>query len=1109
MPGDRHRIQQYLKTFDFRTLFVDELGWDNLRERALTISLDNQVYFCTPLVEKRGVKVYLCVINAQTDLPDRATLRKIEREITRYSYEHILIYSDSGCNQQIWQWVKRERGKPAITYFHRLSKHQSGELLAQKLTSLIMSIEEEQDLDVFVVSERARQAFGSEPVTKRFYERFKVEREAFLTFIEGITERADREWYASLMLNRLMFVYFIQKKGFLDTTRPEALDGDPNYLSHRLEMLQRRGYRDRFHSFYRYFLLKLFHEGLGSRHRSPELERLLGRVPYLNGGLFDIHELERDYSAIHIPDEAFERLFTFFNDFDWQLDTRPFHSEREINPDVIGYIFEKYINDKQKQIGAYYTKEDITRYISQNTIIPLFFEKLKERCPEIFTPSGPVWALLQEDPDRYMLPAQKKGCALSLPVEIEAGIGAFSNREIWNEPASKEYALPGETWREVVARRQNYRRIRAYLNEGGIGSVDDLVTCNLDLCQFAQDVIMYVERPDVLLACYECLTKMTVLDPTCGSGAFLFAALNVLEPLYEACLDRMQAFVEASEFSTTLCSLSASSDQFFLCQFRDVLQQITSHPNRSFFIYKSIIMQNLYGVDLMREATEICKLRLFLKPISQIQTFAQIEPLPDIDFNIRAGNALVGFALYHEVGRIIEHDLGGLMLSEPLFRKITRHAQKVEQCFAEFRLFQMVQPVQPEQLARSKKRLRESLARLRIFFDYYLAAEYGIDRNNIKDRKEREKKFQHWKQNVAPFHWFLEFYGIVQNGGFDAVVGNPPYVAYNGVKDTYKLQFYETEPCGNLCAYTLERALALLRPGGRCGMIVPVSAISSESYRPLSKLLLRRRVWVSSYSNRPGKLFSGVEQRLAIILINNTHPPALFASPYRHWYEPERAHLFQTLSYTPSSTWSRTGMPLKSGTPLAEAIFSRLNRRSGFPLLRCERAEAAVWVHDGPTYWVRALPFEPNGGCGSARSNHYHKLPVSNQRDAFILAAVLSSSTFYLFYKLVSNCRDLGRRELRCFPLGDLQPELAEELAALGRSLAERLQATAARCSRRYASGVVIYEEYYPARGKALLDEIDRVLARHYGFNEEEVDFILNYEIKYRMGRDQARMPPA
>src|SRR5207302_7118464 len=77
-------------------------------------------------------------------------------------------------------------------------------------------------------------------------------------------------------------------------------------------------------------------------------------------------------------------------------------------------------------------------------------------------------------------------------------------------------------------------------------------------------------------------------------------------------------------------------------------------PNRRYFIYKSIILNNLYGVDIMEEAVEICKLRLFLKLVAQVDPDPRkenggIEPLPDIDFNILAGNTLVGFATKQEV----------------------------------------------------------------------------------------------------------------------------------------------------------------------------------------------------------------------------------------------------------------------------------------------------------------------------------------------------------------------------------------------------------------------------------------------------------------------------
>src|SRR5260370_1314040 len=96
--------------------------------------------------------------------------------------------------------------------------------------------------------------------------------------------------------------------------------------------------------------------------------------------------------------------------------------------------------------------------------------------------------------------------------------------------------------------------------------------------------------------------------------------------------------------------------------FRTMLREAEKHPNRRYFILKSIIINNLYGVDIMEEATEICKLRLFLKLAAQVEGDTTkpnfgLEPLPDIDFNIRAGNTLVGFATYDEVKKVISSKL--------------------------------------------------------------------------------------------------------------------------------------------------------------------------------------------------------------------------------------------------------------------------------------------------------------------------------------------------------------------------------------------------------------------------------------------------------------------
>lgn len=660
----------------------------------------------------------------------------------------------------------------------------------------------------------------------------------------------------------------------------------------------------------------------------------------------------------------------------------------------------------QKDMGAYYTGEDISTYISKNALIPFLFDTVAQKCPDAFAPAAPIWTLLREQPDRYLYAALCKGCELPLPSAIEAGVHDIGKRVVWDQPAPEEYALPLETWREVVTRRQHYMEIKRRMSLGEIHAIDDLVTYNLDISRFACDTLAHCAEADLLLAWYESLASVTVLDPTCGTGAFLIAILSILESLYKACLAQMQRMLTDRSGSGEM-SVIAPCDPAPLERFRAILSEVEQYPDQRHWIDQAIIAHNLYGVDILPEVTAHCR-RLLLAACDPEIAGEMTDALTN---HIRTGNALVG--------------------------RVTGEQRP------------------------------------------------GEDRGAC-----------------APFHWCIEFSEIMQRGGFDVIIGNPPYVAYSKVKEHYQIQGYETQTCGNLYAYTLERALSLLRTGGRCGMIVPVSAIASMHYQPLMKLVAARRLWISSYSNRPARLFAGVEQRLAILLMYNVPQPALFTSAYRHWYEQERVHLFDTLIYTPASRWPPTGMPLKTGTAQAEVICARLFQRHGFPLLSAPSEDAAVWAHNGPTYWVRVLPFEPNVGHQSQRSRHYARIPVSSQDVALALTAILSSSTFYFFYITISNCRDLGRKELCQFPLGQLQPKLAARLTHLGRALAERLRATATLCTRQYPSGLIEYEVYHPARAKTLLDEIDCILAEHYGFTDEELNFIINYELKYRMGKE-------
>ncbi|MFH1743487.1 MAG: DNA methyltransferase, partial [bacterium] len=894
---------------------------------------------------------------------------------------------------------------------------------------------------------------------------------------------------ASLMLNRMMFVYFIQKRGFLDS--------DHDYLRNRLHRIQSIGKKDKFHSFYRLFLLRLFHEGLGQPEagRAPELADLLGKVPFLNGGLFDVHELERENKDVHIPDKAFEKVFDFFDAYTWHLDERPLRSDNEINPDVLGYIFEKYIN--QKEMGAYYTKEDITGYISRNTIIPFLFDAAQKECPIAFAPDGGVWRLLKDNPDRYIYSAMTKGVDLELPGEINAGLEDVSKRQEWNSPAPQECALPTETWREHVTRRKRCQDIRRKLLAGEIRSINDLITYNLDICRFAEDVIVNSEGPELLKAFWKAIQGISVLDPTCGSGAFLFAALNILEPLYTACLEGMQGFLDDLQRS------QRKHHPNKLKPFRDILKQVAQHPNQRYFVLKSIVIQNLYGVDIMEEAVEICKLRLFLKLVAQVGSFNQIEPLPDIDFNIRAGNTLVGFTSLDEVRDAVAGHIDELLL----LPEIEEKAEIVDQAFKVFRQMQILHEMDAKDFGKAKLELRQRLKTLGHELDRYLASQYGID-------PEESLIFEQWRTSHHPFHWLIEFYGIMANGGFDVVIGNPPWREYAKVRKEYAVLSYHTESCGNLHSLCSERSLNLRSNLGRMSFIVQLPMVSSSRMGPIRSLLRQQSstLHVIPFDDRPGKLFEGLENCRSVIFLSqkqNINADLLIQTTrYQRWVTNTRDYLFEQIEFA-----HLLGQPILSGilpkyaNNLQESVFRRMKEGGKLAIsVYRETSETKnfIFYQEATRYWVKAtygLPFYAKDGVVAAPS-HGRYVYFENGEKAHSICAVLNSSLFYLYFLAYGDCFHLSDTLVCGFPVNsDIMGDSC--LVELNKRLMKDLKKKSEKKTIQTKDGHKIsYAEFYGGRSKEIIDEIDKVLAKHYGFTDEELDFIINYDIKYRMGRD-------
>lgn len=959
MRIDRRSARTNIERADFKRLFLEDLGWDRASEAHPVTLADGSTVSVLTVAEKRSFKAFVVQAPIAIGMLDAAQRRTVRDRITPLARENMIVFLSADGKSQIWQWTRRDIGRPLALREHYFAVGQTGEALLQRLDHLVVDLDEEEVITIKDVADRVRLAFDAEKPSRRFYDRFKSEHDAFLARISGISGADERGWYASVMLNRLMFVYFIQQKGFLD--------GDRDYLRTRLRQVQAQDGSDQFHRFYRSFLLRLFFDGLGKREsdRPADVDHLIGRVPYLNGGLFVPHNLEQKHQ-IEIPDSAFEAILNFFAEFNWHLDDRPVRTDNEINPDVLGYIFERYIN--QKQMGAYYTKEDVTEYIARVTVVPRLLDMAAKQVPNAFEGEASVWQHLRTAPDRYVFPSMRVGGNSSAP----------DGMTMSSPGAAAEVgkgALPRETWRGLIDRRGRSDATLAKLGAGEVRSTDDLVTLNLDLRQFAQDVIERTDDPALIDAFHRALKEIGVLDPTCGSGAFLFAVLNVLEPIYEATLDRMQAFLDEADRTGWIWNQDLKK------RFEATCSEASAHLSRKYYVFRSIVVDNLYGVDLMAEATEVCKLRLFLKLASQIDDQNHIEPLPDIDFNIRAGNALVGYTQSPR-GAVSGLDLA--QTGDPL----AQQAGELDGLFSRYRAIQFGDR---DQALAVRQEIVDRIHTLDATLNKTLGERYSARSQTAVDQ---------WAASHQPFHWWAGFYDRMERGGFDVIVGNPPYISSAKVRKEYTVLDLSSERAADIYAWVMERCSDLLAPGGRSGMIVPLSLTFSSRFTALREILYRNygTNWFSSFGRIPAALFAhDVRVRNTIHVGRKAdageRARSNLTGRLHRWFEQERLYIFETLAFTPfqPSAWDNLVPKAHTpaiigllegerarGTPTVEAVI----RKTGRHVLHFKKS-AYNWLN-----FCRELPPCYDEAGRLIPHTKFGTVPFANKEDrdlAFLL----------------------------------------------------------------------------------------------------------------------------
>src|SRR5438552_1074243 len=111
MPLSVARVRHCLQSFDFKSLFIQELGWDK-HSAHLPVAVDGKAFTLQAIAEKRGMQVFEYAAPNEEAFPEYAVRRKIERQVAKLAHEHIIIYTDAGKTVQKWQWVRREPGRP-------------------------------------------------------------------------------------------------------------------------------------------------------------------------------------------------------------------------------------------------------------------------------------------------------------------------------------------------------------------------------------------------------------------------------------------------------------------------------------------------------------------------------------------------------------------------------------------------------------------------------------------------------------------------------------------------------------------------------------------------------------------------------------------------------------------------------------------------------------------------------------------------------------------------------------------------------------------------------------------------------------------------------------
>lgn len=880
----------------------------------------------------------------------------------------------------------------------------------------------------------------------------------------------DKRLFAITLMNRLLFIKFLETRGVLyeGFLKERVLHYEEN-----AENLAGNLYETQIEPLF----YKLFNTP--EEKRDPKYQgddKWFSDVPYLNGGLFRENiPNERHYT---VNDRVLPNVIR-----DLIEGSRLELNGRGFDPAILGSVFEKTINHieqerTQKDIGAYYTPNDVTELIIEQSVDP----KIRD-------------------------------------ILVEAVVD------------------------ETATTANEYETIRRNLKD-------------LDLTEMLRRVEEgegWFGNANAIMSALQELRELKVIDPACGSGHFLTSAMDEIH--------RAQV--------TLLRGLNFGEDP---------------DPIERYQEKQKLALNCIYGVDVDPIASEIAKLRIWLKIVEGNGWEPSFGKLPNIDVNITDGNSLIGLPMTgsfddvdiwsegiqeieqrrqeykqidegdpREMERFMDEEIRPKLnqkyveiYSKPVETEITSVKEFDAICEAIdgatlYPALQMVRVKRDDSEAfdadRDEPGQEEEMLEARGFSVYTKSAKIDIqDRESVLKRRDdiddhrtclqdelrelldgpyifsevQRQPLEYDLERVlgTPFHWMAEFPEVVtENNGrheidFDLVLGNPPYGDLLNAHEKIFISTYNTDSYNEISANFVERQLQLLNEDGYFGNVTTLRLVYQSTLHELHELIRQRmgETRIACFAKRPSHIFDNAQVRIAIITgQQEDRRGEIWTSEFIRFDKEDREQRISNVSYRPAKGFilgDKIGegdedyaiLP-KIGNKTIESILETLKERSDTvfrdQIDRKNEKEYAVWRMYHPDNWMNPMLEK----MWDARDLNPIYFETQLERDSTFL--IMSSSLFYLYWMVYGNQRDLNWGQVEAFPYPEIEElkEHEEEITNLASRLWQGMLTTFESEPKPH------YENMSGL--KPLIDQADEIFGEIIGLSEEEIEYIKQYDADY------------